>query len=240
MTKLTYLEQMNILETQAEVVDILEENGKQIVILDHTCFYPQGGGQPYDTGKITSESAVFNVEQVRYFEGLVKHIGGFESGNFSKGEKVVLEVDNERRLLNSKLHSGGHLVDMAVYELKPEWIPSKGYHFPEGPYVEYKGMVSEDEKESLKQALEKIMDEKIQQQIPVTIKFIGKSEIGNYCRHVPENIPEGKPVRIVLFGDFGVPCGGTHVDNLFHLQKVIIRKIKQEKDMVRVSYDVTR
>ncbi|MBP7832945.1 MAG: hypothetical protein KA035_04210, partial [Candidatus Levybacteria bacterium] len=206
---------------------------------DHTIFYPQGGGQPYDTGKIKSVNGVFIVEQVRYFEGVVKHIGHFESGSFEMNEEVELEIDQERRQQHAKLHSGGHLVDMAVYEVKPEWIPSKGYHFPQGPYVEYKGSMSEDEKESLKLMLEKIMDEKVQQSIPVTVKFVEKNEIGKFCRHVPENIASGKPTRIVLFGDFGVPCGGTHVDNLSTLKKVIIRKIKQEKDMVRVSYDIT-
>jgi len=238
MTKLTYLEQMGLVKSQAKIVDVLEEDGKHVIILDHTIFYPQGGGQPYDTGKINSEKGVFIVEQVRYFEGIVKHIGHFESGSFDINEMVELEVDQERRQLHAKLHSGGHLVDMAVYEIKPEWIPSKGYHFPQGPYVEYKGSVSEDEKENLKPMLEKIMDERIQESIPVTIKFVEKHELGNFCRHVPENIPEGKPVRIVLFGDFGVPCGGTHVDNLSMLKKVIIRKIKQEKDMVRVSYEL--
>lgn len=239
MTKLTYLEQMNMLQAEAKVIEVLEEDGKQIVILDHTCFYPQGGGQPYDTGKIQSVNGVFIVEQVRYFEGIVKHIGYFESGSFSHGDTVSLEVEKDRRLLHSKLHSGGHLVDMAVYELKPEWVPSKGYHFPQGPYVEYKGTVTEDEKENLKSSLEKIMDQKVSEKIPVSTMFIEKSEIGNYCRHVPENIPSGKPVRIVLFSNFGVPCGGTHIDNLSMLKKVIIRKIKQEKDAVRVSYDIT-
>ncbi len=240
MTQLTYLEHMEKLTDEAEIMDVIEENGKTSIVLDKTIFYPQGGGQPFDTGKIISETGEFTVEQTRYFEGIVKHNGTVKSGSVNSGDKVKLEVDPERRLLNARLHSGGHLVDMGIYEFKPEWVPAKGYHFPEGPYVEYEGSISEDEKEELKTKLETFFVLKISESIPVTIKFVEKNDIADYCRHVPDNIPEGKPTRVVLFGDFGVPCGGTHIENLIKLKKATIRKIKQEKDMVRVSYDVER
>lgn len=238
MTELLYINDMQMLTCSALVKAVFEENGKQVIILDQTIFYPQGGGQPYDTGKIVSDNGVFRVEQTRYLEGVVKHIGITESGIIKTGDKVKLNVDSERRQLHARLHSGGHLVDMGIYEFKPEWIPSKGYHFPEGPYVEYKGLVTEEEKEELKSKLEEFFVQKIAQNIPVTIKFVEKNDLASFCRHVPENIPEGKPTRIVLFGDFGVPCGGTHINNLFELKKVIIRKIRQEKDMIRVSYEI--
>lgn len=50
-TKLLCLEEMNALSCTAEVVDIFEEDGKTVAVLDQTVFYPQGGGQPYDKGK---------------------------------------------------------------------------------------------------------------------------------------------------------------------------------------------
>ena len=46
-TKLLYLENFTLLNSEAKVVDVLEENGKTVVLLDQTVFYPQGGGQPY-------------------------------------------------------------------------------------------------------------------------------------------------------------------------------------------------
>lgn len=238
-TNLLYLEHMDQLKAEAIVLDVSEENGKKVIILDQTIFYPQGGGQPYDTGIISSDKSKFIIEQVRYFEGVVKHMGTFENGSFQKGDKVTLEVNKERRLLNSRLHSAGHLVDMAVNEAKPDWVPGKGYHFPDGPYVEYSGTLNDPEKEQLVEDLERIMSQKILENIPVSIKFVEKSELSTYCRHVPENIPEGKPTRIVLFGNFGVPCGGTHVENLSEIKSAMIRKIKGT-GTIKVSYDIER
>lgn len=238
-TKLLYLEHMSALEDEAVVAEVLEENDKQVVVLDQTTLYPQGGGQPYDTGVISNDSGRFITEQVRYSEGVVKHIGSFDNGSFQKGDKVKLVVDHDRRLLNSRLHSAGHLVDMAVYKSEPNWIPAKGYHFPDGPYVEYSGTLEESEKEQLIKDLDQTIDEKIKEAIPVTVLFVEKNELPKYCRHVPDNIPEGKPTRLVLFGDFGVPCGGTHVNNLSEIKSASIRKLKGS-GTIKVSYDVSR
>lgn len=239
-TKLLYLDVMDILENEAKVLDVYQENGKDVVVLDQTIFYPQGGGQPYDTGKITSGASEFSVEEVRYVEGVVKHIGKFTKSTFNKSDEITCLVEPERRKLNSRIHSGGHLVDMSVYEAKPSWIPGKGYHFPDGPYVEYTGELLEEEKENLIKRLEDAGNSFIKRQIPVKVLFCKKNELSQFCRHVPDNIPEGKPTRLVLFGDFGVPCGGTHVSNLSEIKKFTIRKVKQEKDKIRVSYDVGR
>ena len=91
-------------------------------------FYPQGGGQPYDTGTISSGDIKFVVEEVRYAEGEVLHIGRFEHVRFMEGEQVRCTVDAERRLLNTRLHSAGHVLDMAVNELGYDWKP-KGLSF---------------------------------------------------------------------------------------------------------------
>ena len=137
-TKLIYMEQMQLLECNAQIIEIkdLGEN-KFSVILDQTVFYPQGGGQPFDNGAIKNETTVFNVTEVRFIEGRVHHIGTYEKGNFSIGDEVTCIVEKERRQLNTRLHSSGHLIDMGLKELGKLWKPGKGYHFPNGPYVEY-------------------------------------------------------------------------------------------------------
>ena len=67
-----------------------------------------------------------------------------------------------------------------------------------------------------------------------------KSELGTVCDYVPEYIPEGKAARVVLYGTFGIPCGGTHVANLSEIGKFTIRKLKQKGETVSVAYDVVR
>ncbi len=70
--------------------------------------------------------------------------------------------------------------------------------------------------------------------------FVDKDKMKEVCHFVPDYIPEGKPARVVMYGDFGVPCGGTHVSSLGEINQIVIRKIKAEKGNVRVAYDVSR
>ncbi|MBI3273808.1 MAG: hypothetical protein HYZ69_01555, partial [Candidatus Colwellbacteria bacterium] len=213
-TKLLYLEDFNLLVSDANVLQIAQENGKEIVILNQTIFYPQGGGQPYDKGMIEGFSVKFFVEEVRFVDGVVKHIGKFESGNFQVGEIVKCLVDEARRALHSRIHSAGHVVDMAVTALKLSWVPGKGYHFPEGPYVEYVGNLDGLEKEKLKTDVENLCNKFVKENRETKLLFMDKEKMKEVCHFVPDYIPKGKPARVVMYGDFGVPCGGTHVSHL--------------------------
>lgn len=237
-TKLIYMEHMDHYICEAQVMEVFSEEEKTIVVLDQTVFYPQGGGQPYDTGIILSLNKKFFVEEVRFVDGVVRHIGTFEGEALNAGETVTCSVDNERRRLNTRLHSAGHLIDMAFKRMGITWMPGKGYHFPNGPYVEYTGSVSGIDVEKLKIDLENTCNELIAEEISTKVLFMAKEEMGSVCMFVPEYVPEGKPGRVVFYGDFGIPCGGTHVTNLREIGTMTIRKIKQDGERVRVSYSV--
>jgi Ser-tRNA(Ala) deacylase AlaX len=229
----------NVYACQAKVLDLYKENDKDVLILDRTAFYPQGGGQPYDKGIITN-SAKFLVEEVRFVDGVVKHIGRTESGNFTKDEVVECMVDQLRRDLHSALHSAGHVVDLAVRQLNFNWIPGKGYHFPEGPYVEYSGDLESVDKEKLKTDLENICNALIAKGCETKLMFVTKDQLQKLCDHVSPHLPENKPIRVVMYGDIAIPCGGTHVQNISEIKKMTIRKLKMEKGNIRVSYDIVR
>lgn len=237
-TKLLYLEQMHDLEADAHVERTEQQNGRDVVYLDQTILYPQGGGQPYDKGVIQSPDAKFIIEEVRFVEGDVLHIGHFEGQPFMQGEDVHIVVDAERRRLNARLHSGGHLVDMAVTKLGLDWTPGKGYHFPDGPYVEYDGELESEKQEELRTSIEAKANELIQQDLSVSCRFVDHDELQQLCRHVPANLPTNKPTRVVQFDDFAVPCGGTHVKSLGDIQKLTITKVKNKHGNIRVGYSV--
>jgi Ser-tRNA(Ala) deacylase AlaX len=99
------------------------------------------GGQPADTGTISSPdgSSKFEVVHVQKPKGSshIEHIGSYSSeSHFREGDEVSVEIDSERRMLNARVHSAGHLLDSALYLLgMTDLEPSKGYHFPDGPYV---------------------------------------------------------------------------------------------------------
>lgn len=226
MTKLIYMEEMQLLECTAQIIEIkdLQEN-KLSIILDQTVFYPQGGGQPFDNGFIQDENTTFKVLEVRFIEDQVHHIGNYEKGGFVVGNKVNCIVEKNRRELNTRLHSAGHLLDMGLKELGKLWKPTKGYHFPQGPYVEY---LAEDNiiEENIKVDLENKLNEIINRAIETEIKFM------------ENQIVNGKPARVVYYGNFGIPCGGTHCKNLKDIQKMSIKKIKKDKEIIRISYEL--
>lgn len=240
-THLLYLEDFTILEQAATVVQLLRENDRDVVILDQTIFYPQGGGQPYDQGAITSGGgACFVVAEVRFVDGIVKHIGQFTQGTLTEGERVQCVVDAPRRKLMSRLHSAGHIIDLALQKLGIDWLPAKGFHFPDGPYDEYHGSLDGLDKEKLKKDVEAACNAVIQEARPTKILFMPKEEMHTVCQNVPDQLPPGKPARVVMYGDYGIPCGGTHVSNTLDVGKMTIRKMKNEGANVRIAYDVER
>ncbi len=240
-TNLLYLDDFDIISNEATVIDIEKtEDGRTAVMLDQTCFYPRGGGQDWDTGTIEGPAGSFTVEEVRLDEqGNVKHIGSFRQGEFALGDTVDCRVDEAIRQINTKLHSAGHLIDMAMTELQPDWTPGRGAHYPHMSFVEYSvpegTIIQEGFSEQLQNKLVAL------QQTPTDnqIRFMPKEEMARYCRHVPDNIPTNKPARIVIYADtFGSPCGGTHVRRLADIGTVGITKIKVKKGLAKVSYAV--
>ncbi len=235
-TELLYLNDFSIVECTSKVTAVENEGGKVCVFLDRTCFYPQGGGQPFDKGIISSGGAKFVVEEVRQSEQGVKHLGFFESGSFQVGENVACLVDKERRLLLSKLHTAGHVVDLAVDSLNLNWKSAKAFHFPEGPNVEYFGSIGSMDKEELRLKIENMSNEFLKKDFPVSLEFMSKEKVAKVCRFGNPNFPDLVAIRVVMFNNFGIPCGGTHVKSLGQIGKIVIRKVKQEKDTVKVSY----
>ncbi|MBP9718048.1 hypothetical protein KBD59_02005 [Candidatus Gracilibacteria bacterium] len=243
-TILAYFDTPFTCEGNAKIIAVeKDETGTDVIILDQTIFYPQGGGQPYDLGTIESKKAVFQVTSVRYKEGIVYHGGVVISGLFKAGDEVICKVDIERRKLNSRLHSGGHLVSAALEQLGYFWEPHKGHHHPDGPYVEYKGTIELAEIEPLKKALEEKMAEIQKTDADVSFHIMTLEELKRICRFVPPYIPKDKPSRAAIFhmtpehgGDMAIPCGGTHVARLSEIGPIIIPKIKCKEGIIKISY----
>lgn len=171
MTKLNYLDDTYIFESQAIFVEVRENEKGKAIILDETIFYPQGGGQPADKGEIISGNTIFTVNDVRLDEnGTVWHFGEFKNGEFKQNDKVFLKIDKDRRIANAKLHSAGHLLDCAVSKMGLENLtPTKGFHFPDGPYVEYDGII--ENPADIIPALQKNIDDLVKQNLPVEKKI---------------------------------------------------------------------
>lgn len=242
-TVLAYLDGFDIVACTATVTAIGKlDDTRSDVQLDKTCFYPRGGGQDWDEGTIAPSDGLtrFKVDEVRLDEsGIVHHFGVFDGGSFAAGDTVECAVDAKRRSINTRLHSAGHVVDMAVDRLKLPWIPDRGGHYPHMSFVEYEGEIASEDVEAVRSHIEQITNEIIAKGGRNEIRFMPVSEMYTICRHVPTNIPANKPARVVIYnGSFGVPCGGTHVADLNDIGRVTITKVKSKKGLTKVPYAV--
>lgn len=240
-TELIYMTDMFQLEEQATIIDVINWHDDGLaLILDRTIFYPQGGGQPYDTGFIKSASGSFKVEEVRFKEGIVYHIGILEKGAFNKGDKVILQVDQERRMRNSKNHTAGHVIDIAMSNVGMKLTPARGYHFPQGAYVEYLESLEERERDQLLPKLQEEINSILGQKLSVSVRMVSAEELQQTAQFVPDYIPKDKPSRVMIIqGYYAIPCGGTHIANVGDIERLKIEKIKNKKGNLRISYSIT-
>jgi len=246
-----YSESWLVLEGTCTILQVITSNEdakKFELILDQTPFHAQGGGQPCDIGTITAVGGgpVFKVKFVSIRDGIIRHAGEFdlpegEVHSFAVGQTVQTVVEKRRRVVSTKLHSFGHLLDSALDRLGwgTRLIPGKGYHFEDSPYVEYKAAsgvtISTAELEELPSLLNAEVARLIGLQIPTTIETQTREEAAVNCRMDLTGYPE--LVRVVSLGGLAIPCGGTHVINTAELgQGWSIGKIKKKKDAYRLPY----
>ena len=237
MTVLEYLANTYQMSGDAAVLRVeAEEPGKLCVVLDRTIFYPQGGGQPSDTGEIHGPHGSVAVTSVRLMPGgEVAHFCRPLDGQLASGDSVKLSIDHERRLLHARVHSAGHLLDVAVAQLLPHLRASKSYHFPEGPYVEYAGECGDVT--GVVSLLQALLDQLIEAEVSIDCSFLDAAQAQS--RGI--QAPPGKAARFVALRGYeavGCGCGGTHVRSSADLKGLKIRKISSKKGYTRICYAV--
>ncbi len=204
------------LTTNIEHLDIRDD--LVCVVLQDTIFHPQGGGQPSDLGTLESQTGLMEVQQVKKREdGCIEHRGIIISGSFAIGDTITCQLDRAARQFHSRLHSAGHLLDVALDKLGHHWEAGKSYHFVDGPYVEYQ--TPELPEANLAARLETVAAELIQANIPTKIELQGTR-------------------RIVTLANKPIPCGGTHVQTTSEIGTCKVRSIKSKHGILRVSYEL--
>ena len=104
LTEALYLKDSYLKDCDATVVSV--KDGKYVV-LDQTVFYPKGGGQPWDTGRIPKGDETYNVVYVGKFSGEISH--EVDRAGLSEGDKVRCVLDWERRYKLMRSHTAAHV-----------------------------------------------------------------------------------------------------------------------------------
>lgn len=97
----------------------------------------------------------FKVLDYKTKDDAILHVGKYTVGSeFKAGAGVKLSLDLAFRSTHARIHSAGHLLDIAMHRAqRPDLKPAKGYHFEAGPYVEYIGNVVEKDRDALAKEL---------------------------------------------------------------------------------------
>ena len=215
-----------------------------IAILDGSHFYPQGGGQPADTGVLRSTQWSFHVTMAK-MDPVEHHVhlhGQMETGQCapvdSLPQRVEYEIDAAKRALHCRIHSAGHVLDIALLDMlgyASTLTAQKGYHFPQGPYIEYGGKLPYDNEQEKKHLIRTIEDEcntLVATGANVLIVFDDPEYVDPHTVTRSMQI-EGHPRQIA--------CGGTHVAVLSDIGPMTIRKLeyKAATNTTRISYAVS-
>jgi Ser-tRNA(Ala) deacylase AlaX len=112
-----YLEDSYLRENDPKIISM---SGKEVV-LDLTIFYPKGGGQPGDTGSITTASGIqYRVVSGTKKEGKIVHEIASEPGQeirpLAPGETVHCVLDWERRYKLMRMHTAAHALAATMHK----------------------------------------------------------------------------------------------------------------------------
>lgn len=236
------------------------------VVLDQSVMHAQGGGQPTDIGTLRKtgddggSSAVLNVSKVLIDRatGVARHTGTFATGNndndedqaaqpllLEVGDTVQVCVDADARRILSECHTAGHVVDSAMARCGQFLKPTKGFHFSEGPYVEYEGSIPPEERDAVLQQLQIAFSQLVDENIDTEIALLSKQEADAVCNRQAQNFdldvfadPRTDRIRVVTVAGYPCPCGGTHVRSTGELAANGwgILGLKSKKGVVRVRY----
>ncbi|MFX1486358.1 MAG: alanyl-tRNA editing protein [Promethearchaeota archaeon] len=208
MSRKLYYEDPYRKEFDAKIIEITEEG----VVLNQTCFYPEGGGQVGDTGKLNEEE----VKDTRKSDNRIIHIVDYKA-KFDVGGNVKGTIDWERRYRIMKLHSAAHIVDyyfMSVF----------GEHERIGSNIdESKSRCDYAHEGKLDPAMMKEVEE-------LSNRFVSENHV------IKTWSDERNPsYRHWKCENIEMPCGGIHVENTEEIGNLRLKRKNIGKGKERIE-----
>ena len=206
----------------ATVVDCIQRKNGWAIVLDRTCFYPEGGGQPGDTGALNGLPVTDTHEK----EGQVLH---YTDSPMEIGTVVSGEINWDQRFDLMQQHSGEHMVSGVIHR---KWgYDNVGFHMgADRITIDFSGILTEQQ--LLEVELE--VNQRIWQNSAVKCWYPSQEEL----QHIPYRSKKeltGK-VRIVEFPGADIcACCGTHVKYTGEIGLVKLLSVEKFHSGVRVE-----
>ena len=235
MTRALYLEDSYLKECDAVVASV---NEGKYVVLDQTIFYPKGGGQPCDTGKIIRGNDVYNVVYVGKFSGEISH--EVDRLSLKVGDKVHCVLDWDRRYKLMRSHTAAHLFASLLCNGTGALVTGNQL---ETDKIRFDFSLEQFNPEILEKYVAET-NELLKRDTPVRSFELPKEEalkipgVVKMAEAFPPDIPR---LRIVELVDLDKQAdGGTHVKNLKEVGQIKLLKTENKgKNNRRIYFALT-
>lgn len=221
---------------EGRIREVVTEGDRLGIVLEETYFFPEGGGQPSDRGKI-ADARVVDVQEVG--DVIVHFVEADDEApqSLRQGAVVACEIDGEYRVHNMRTHSACHLLFGAARKLFGD-VAYAGFHIGEvgSLYLDVGRAIRGHEVREI----ERLANEGVVEDRPVTTYHVDTDRaaaIEGLAYNI--DLPEGE-VRIVdMQGWDTAACSGTHVQRTIEVGpiKVLGREI-HSKNVTRIDYAV--
>lgn len=206
----------------AAVTSCEEGKGGYLVTLDRTAFYPEGGGQPYDTG-VLGEAKVLEVHDKN---GVITHLC---NKPLAVGASVEGKINWARRFDHMQQHSGEHICSGLICERFR--CDNVGFHMgTDTVTIDFNADISWEELMEIEEAANRYICE----DHPIDIRFYRGAELDK-VEYRSKKPLEGD-VRIVAFpGADCCACCGTHVVRSGQVGLVKFLSVQKFREGVRIE-----
>src|SRR6266571_2687091 len=214
---------------QAKIVARVAENA---VVLDQTCFYPEGGGQPADHGELRVGDKKLKVTNVQKIGNTIAHF--LDRPIVEEIDLVEGEIDWQRRQNLMRHHTGTHVLIGAARRVLGEHVWQAGAQ----KEVESSRLdITHYREISLKEKerIEKLVNQVILRDLPVQVTWMAreKAEAKYGYRLYQGGAVPGSKIRVVrIQGWDAEACGGTHCKRTGELGVFKIEKASKLQDGV--------
>ncbi len=242
-TELLFYKDFYQTQTTAKLLNVIKNKEKINLIFDKTVFYPEGGGQPADNGKIIINNEEFQVNYASKINNIVLHQidtpedkidETIEKLNKQIGTEITEEIDWNRRITLARHHSATHLVIAAARKILGNHIwqagAQKGLTRSRIDLSHYKRISQEELDE-----IEKLANQYVMDNVEIDIKWMTRNEAEKeygFTLYQGGVVP-GDSIRVVKVKGIDVQaCAGTHVPRTGIIGPIKINKTERVQDGV--------
>jgi alanyl-tRNA synthetase len=193
-------------------VEQLDAGESGVVVLDHTPFYAESGGQVGDQGMLEAPGGRFLVTDTQKQGGTTfVHIGSVEQGSLRNGDRVAARVDAERRHATVLNHSGTHLLHAALRAVLGDHVQQKG-SLVDSERLRFDFAHYEPVTREQLDAIESLVNRQVRANANAETRVMSMDDALAAGAMALFGEKYGDEVRVLSIGDFSVElCGGTHV-----------------------------